>query len=453
MPLSAPSVAEIVVYTVLSTVPFMLLGVYPFRQQYRFSRGVTAALLILVTAAQVCLRTAAACISVPWTDDAKAWGTGLSTLLYTAVYFLLIRAHPGKLLFTLLMLSNIAALTVIDAKCLEGLLFGQELARQSCRWTASVAMVPVLLLFLLPLLLYFRRCYAPAVRLPVGQRSWRYLWLVPATFYLLWFCFCYGSVRSAMDIALDPASAGLTLLVDLGGFLIYHMVILLIGEMGKNEELTARNYQLTVQSLQMDSLNRQIAAMRRARHDMRHHMAVVDSYVAAGEYGKLHEYLRAYQESLPEGGGEALCANSAVNALLVYFRQMAEAYGVRYEVSADVPARSVFPEQTLTVLVGNLLENAMDACKIVSDGTAYVAVTARETADALFVQVENTCAAVPVRDTDGTFFSTKHEGKGIGLTSVQAITEQYEGIMTVETGSGRFCVAVLLNKPSPEESS
>ena len=53
---------------------------------------------------------------------------------------------------------------------------------------------------------------------------------------------------------------------------------------------------------------------------------------------------------------------------------------------------------------------------------------------------------VPVRDKDGTFFSTKHEGKGIGLASVQAITEQYEGAMTVETGSGRFCVAVLLNK-------
>lgn len=142
-----------------------------------------------------------------------------------------------------------------------------------------------------------------------------------------------------------------------------------------------------------------------------------------------------------------MCANSTVNALLVYFRQMAEAYDVRYDAAADVPVRSAFPEQTLAVLLGNLLENAMDACKVVSDGTAYVTVTVKETADVLFVQVENTCIAVPVRDTDGSFFSTKHEGKGIGLTSVQSIAEQYEGIMTVETGSGRFCVAVLLNRP------
>lgn len=87
-------------YTVLSTVPFVLLGVYPFRQQYRFPRGMTIALLVL---------------------------------------------------------SNIAALAVIDAKCLEGLLFGQELARQSCRWTVSAAMAPVLVLLLAPLFLYFRQ--------------------------------------------------------------------------------------------------------------------------------------------------------------------------------------------------------------------------------------------------------------------------------------------------------
>lgn len=161
MPPSALRVAEVVMYTVLSTVPFVLLGVYPFRQQYRFPRGVTIALLVLVTGVQICLRTAAACITVPWTDDAKAWCTGLSSLLYAAVYFLLFRAHPGKLLFTLLMLSNIAALAVIDGKCLEGLLFGQELARQSYRWTASAAMASVLVLLLVPLFLYFRRCYAP----------------------------------------------------------------------------------------------------------------------------------------------------------------------------------------------------------------------------------------------------------------------------------------------------
>lgn len=224
-------------------------------------------------------------------------------------------------------------------------------------------------------------------------------------------------------------------------------MILLVDETARNEQLAARNYQLTIQSVQMESMRRQIAATRQARHDLRHHIAVVDSYVTAGAYDKLHEYLRAYKEDLPEGGGAVLCANGTVNALLVYFRQMAEMSGVKYAVSADVPARSAFPEQTLAVLLGNLLENAMDACKDMGGGKGYVAAAVKETADTLFVQVENACVAAPVRDTDGTFFSTKHEGKGVGLASVQAIAEQYEGVMTVEADNGRFRVAVLLNRP------
>lgn len=449
MTLSAPHIPETALYAFLSTAPFTLLAVYPFRRQLRFPRGVTAALLTVLTAGQVCLRTAAvvhsgtAIFGIP----TEAFCTALSTALYAGFYFLLVRANLGKLLFTLLMLSNFAALVVMESKCLEGLVFGEAMARQSGRWTASAALLPVAAAVLIPLFLYFRRCYAPAIAQPVGKSSWRYLWLVPGTFYLLWYCFCYGSVRATLDIALDPSSAALTLLVNLGGFLTYHMVILLVDEMGKNQRLTARNHQLAIQSLQSDSLNRQIAATRRARHDLHHHFAVMDGYLTAGEYEKLHQYLRTFLDAPPEGGRTPFCANSAVSALLSYFQNLAQTYHVQYTVTADIPAKTGLPDQTLTVLLGNLLENAMDACKLVTDGPRRISATVKTTSDALFIQVENTCASRPVQDQDGSFFSTKHPGKGIGLASVQAITEQYEGLMTVESENSIFCVSLLLNTP------
>ena len=150
MTLPPARLAEIAVYFLLGTVPFTLLAVYPFRRQFRFSRGVTAFLLVLLTVLQAGLRTVAVVCPDGWGDEVRAWCTGLGTLLYALCAFLLIHAHFGKLLFTLLMLSNIAALAVIDGKCMEGLMFGEEMARQSCRWTVSVAMVLVLLALLPP---------------------------------------------------------------------------------------------------------------------------------------------------------------------------------------------------------------------------------------------------------------------------------------------------------------
>lgn len=438
--------AEVLCYTLLGAVPLVLLAVWPYRDRYRFSRWATAALLALPVAVQVCLRVAEVLHPELWSDTVRAWCTGVATLLYALAYLLAVRAPAGKLMFTLLALVNTAALLVIDGKCLEGLLFGEAMARQPWRWTASAALLLLEAVLLVPLALYSRRWYAAVVRQTRGQRAWRYLWLVPATFYLLWFCFCYGSLRSALDIALDPYSAGLTLLVDLGGFLIYHVVLRLADEMSRNEQLTEHNHRLAIQNLQMDSLRRQIDATRRIRHDLRHHIAVVDGYMAAGEYDKLRSYLREYREQLPEGDGAALCANSAVNVLLNHFRQLAEMYRVAFHVTADVPERSGFTDQELVVLLGNLLENALDACKLIGDGTAAISVAVRNMPDGMFFRVENTCVTVPTRDEDGTFFSTKHEGKGTGLASVQAIAEKHEGMMEVETGGGRVCVSVLLNR-------
>ena len=447
MNLPVERLPAILCYTVLGSVPLVALAIWPFWEKRRLPGGITAVLLALPVLAQAYLRALAVAYADICGQEADAWCTILTTAVYAAVYFMLVRAPVGKLLFTLLLLANVANLLVLDGKCLEGLLFGETLARQSYGWTASAALAMISLVILTPLALYFRNHYVPTVRQPVGRKYWRYLWLVPATFYLLWFCFCYGSVRSALDIALEPASAGLTLLIDLGGFLIYHTVTLLVDETARNEQLMARNYQLTIQSVQAESMRRQIAATRQARHDLRHHIAVVDSYVTAGEYDKLHEYLCQYKASLPIAGGADICANSAVSALLVYFRQQAEVCGAALRVSVDVPVRPGIPDQTLVALLSNLLENAVDACGLVGGNAAYITVVVKNLDDAMFFRVENPCVVTPVRDRDGTFFSTKHEGKGVGLASVQAIAEQYEGMMTVEADNGRFCVSVLLNKP------
>ena len=98
-----------------------------------------------------------------------------------------------------------------------------------------------------------------------------------------------------------------TLLTNLGAFLVYHTVVRLINELEKSSELAAQNHQLEIQSLQYENLNRQIAATRQARHDLRHHIAVMDGYLTSGEYGKLHEYLQGYRQSLPNDDAVLFC--------------------------------------------------------------------------------------------------------------------------------------------------
>lgn len=72
--------------------------------------------------------------------DNAATVSAVSTVLYAVFYFLAVK-NTGQDLFTLLMISNIANLAVILAKCVEGKLF-PALAVQDYRWSFALMLLP-----------------------------------------------------------------------------------------------------------------------------------------------------------------------------------------------------------------------------------------------------------------------------------------------------------------------
>ena len=75
-----------------------------------------------------------------------------------------------------------------------------------------------------------------------------------------------------MAIALEPSSAGVIFCINMGAFLVYHTSVRLVDEQEQNRVLAEKNHQLEIQNIQFGNLNRQIAATRQARHDLRHHV-------------------------------------------------------------------------------------------------------------------------------------------------------------------------------------
>ncbi len=434
-------ILEVGLYSILSFLPFVLLALYPFRRQLRLSKHMIIFLTGLLTVIQIFLGLAAAFHP----DANKGVLSFVSTIVYAVFYFTAVKAAFGKTLFTLLMLSNIANLVVTMSKCAEGLIFGNAMAIQSYRWTNSVCMIFVTLAVAVPLYLYFRVYYSDGITKQAGASSWNYLWLIPTTFYLLWFWRFYGSEKTALEITLEPSSSIFMLCINMGAFLVYHTVLVLINEQERNRTLEAHTHQLEIQNLQYENLNRQIAATRQARHDLRHHITVMDEYLIHGEYDKLHEYLQDYKKSLPNNSAFFFCKHNTVNILLCYFAQQAKEKQIDFSVSASLPEQIAIPDNILSALFGNLLENALDACQIVRDRQAQIFVKAKTQPDAFFLQIENTYCQEPVKDREGHYLSSKRRGPGIGLESVRNIVTRYDGLLEIEPKDGCFRVSVLLN--------
>ena len=181
--------AEVSAYSLLNFLPFLALALYPFRHCLRFSRRMTAVLIGILTMLQLFLGFWAAFDS----DGRAGLISAVSTFLYAAFYFLAVKKHFGKTFFTLLMISNLANLAVITAKTAEGLLF-PTLAVQSYRWSFSLMLLAVELVIFVPLFFDIKTVYTPAVEKEPSGFEWRYLWLIPATFYLMWYYAFYGNI-------------------------------------------------------------------------------------------------------------------------------------------------------------------------------------------------------------------------------------------------------------------
>ena len=428
---------EIIVYSLLNFLPFLALALYPFRHSLRFSRGVTGILIGLLSVIQVLL---GAWVSfVPGNHAAIA--SALSTALYAAFYFLAVKKHFGKTLFTLLMISNLANFAVISAKCIEGLLF-PALAMQSYRWSFSMMLFAVEILLSVPIFLYMKSVFTPAVEKEPSGFEWRYLWLIPATFYIVWYFAIYSVVsRSALEIALHPKNTLFLFIINVGAILIYYVVTRLILEQNQTLELEEKNHQLSMQAVQYENLQEKITDARRAKHD-----ALMQEYVNHGELEALRRYLDRYSASLPDDSLIRFCENAAANAVLLYFAQQAKDNDIDYIVNAEIPGNIFVSDTDISVLFGNLIENAIDACKEESGDDRKIDIRAMLKGSTLCVTVDNTFTGTLRRTTDNEFLSTKHKGRGLGTQSVKSIAEQYGGVCRFEVKDGMFCASVMCNK-------
>lgn len=222
--------------------------------------------------------------------------------------------------------------------------------------------------------------------------------------------------------------------------------------------LTMKIRQSEEQLRSFDSRYRQISAAiseaRRARHDIRYHLNHISAMNQRGEQKALEAYLQSYEASFHELEQIPLCGYPAFDDILQYYIECAGEKGIIVKTELRPLRESLgFDVIDVTVMLGNLMENAIEACcKLPSDVPRFIRIWVKQ-ADAVFLlEVENSCE-ISLEDqpdfTDASHFSsTKHAvSHGIGLKSIQLAAEKYGGNAEFKKSNGTFAARVVLNIP------
>jgi hypothetical protein len=189
-----------------------------------------------------------------------------------------------------------------------------------------------------------------------------------------------------------------------------------------------------------EALTQSIDEAKRLRHDVRYMEATAATLAQKGDTEAL---LKLFSREKVGAPVQNYCQHSVCDALLGWYGKLFEAEGVRCSVRADIPADIAVEEGDLCVLLGNLLENALEASRYVAEGNRFVEVVAKSTGQ-LTLSVKNAYDGKLIVHKDN-LLTRKMIGGGYGTKSVAAVCEKYHGAFCPEWDDTTFTALALLN--------
>lgn len=283
----------------------------------------------------------------------------------------------------------------------------------------------------------------------IGNRFWNLVWLLPfvSTAVVTW-CFPINTTILLNGRMLEVAFI-ISIVYSCFMVMSYALLWLLVRQTEQLIVATEHEHELTMQTMQLSHMNDRIREARQVRHNLRQHIQTLQVLADADDKAGLKNYLSQMSdhEFMTSGNPMQYCEHTALNAVLVYYCDRARQLGVVPDVKAAVPADIGLNNADLCSIVGNLMENAVEALQSQESGERMLKARIRLDEGhprTMFIAVDNSYGNRIVRKGD-RFLSTKHDGEGLGTASICTIAKRNHGTAHFEHNDGVFQASVMVS--------
>lgn len=182
------------------------------------------------------------------------------------------------------------------------------------------------------------------------------------------------------------------------------------------------------------------AKMRGWRHDYRHHIQTMKVHAANGEYEEIVRYLDMLDEDLTNVETVIKTGNRMTDAILNSKLSLAAEQGIRVKAETQIPVSLTVSELDLCIIIGNLLDNAIEACMELPQEERLIRIYMEMKGNYLYLALTNTAGGKKKK----SFQTTKGEGHGFGLARADAIVKKCGGYITRASEDEAFSTEILL---------
>jgi len=205
-----------------------------------------------------------------------------------------------------------------------------------------------------------------------------------------------------------------------------------------------KEYYFTQCQLMQDSVER----VKAIRHDMKLHLATAADYNAGGKVNELAEYLRGLLGDISASEVYSDTGNIAFDSIINFKLRTAAEQNIKTDMDVLIPQNLTIEVADIVTLLGNLLDNALDAVAQTPDKRIKLNVKANK--GNLFIKVDNTFDGevkyAKGKDGIAEAIITRKSGDnhGYGLKNIRKVAEKYHGHVEISHDGNVFSVGVLL---------
>ena len=209
------------------------------------------------------------------------------------------------------------------------------------------------------------------------------------------------------------------------------------------------DFQDSVLKKQRDEVQNIYQTMRAWRHDYHNHIQSIKAMLAMKKLEELDSYLGTLEKDLDSIDIAIRTGNVGLDAILSSKVSIAQKRGIEVTCTAKVPQNLTVTDVHLCAIVGNLLDNAIEACEKIkgSENPAvphkFIRIYIGTFKEQLYISVSNSTNAKHRRRLNELVTSKLGE-HGFGLRRIDKIAEQYDGFVNRKNEPGIFATEVML---------
>ena len=284
-------------------------------------------------------------------------------------------------------------------------------------------------------------CQTTALLLAKSDRELYILGAMPFVYYV----FDYSTTKFSMLLY-----SGNKVVVEFLAFAMCISYVIFLFVYFQEYELKNRAEQYgQLTNMQLNSLHSEIEQVRSSehrmkilRHDMRHHLAAIQTFISQQEPERALDYIQEINKQYDDTVIHSFCRNELLNSVLSIYQTRFAENQIVFDVQIQTSQTLCCSEMTFCAILSNLLENAMHAVTKLPEEGRIVHLSIFEKGNHLLILQKNPASETPVFSNGIPVTTAKNHG--IGVQSVIYYVEKEHGQYQFYMEGEDFVVRIIL---------